>query len=70
VCPYRIPEFLQLSRTQRRINIEWIRSFFSYGKLPDDWVRQSRTISPAQVGETTNAVIKRMEEIRESEKKK
>jgi len=54
----------------RRINMEWARSFFGYGKLPDDWIRQSRTITPAQVSETTNAVAKRMEEIREIEKKK
>jgi hypothetical protein len=55
---------------QRRINIEWIRSFFTYGKLPDDWVRQSRVITPKQVSQTTEAVIKRMDEIREAEKKK
>lgn len=55
---------------QRRINTEWIRSFFTYGKLPDDSVRQSRVITPKQVGQTTNTVIKHMEEIREAEKKK
>jgi hypothetical protein len=54
----------------RRINTDWARSLFTYGKLPDDWVRQSRVITPQQVSDTTNAVIKRMEEIREADKKK
>jgi len=53
----------------RRINTEWIKSFFAHEKLPDDWTRQAKAVTLGQVGEITETVIKRMKEIREGEKK-
>jgi hypothetical protein len=54
----------------RRIHPEWIRSFFSHSKLPEDWVKQQRPVSLAQVSETTECVKARMTAIREAEKTK
>ncbi|KAF8320348.1 Cloroperoxidase [Clavulina sp. PMI_390] len=54
----------------RRINPNWIRSFFGQARLPDDWVRQERPVSLQQVSDTTERVKECMAATREKSKSK
>ncbi|KAF8327877.1 Chloroperoxidase [Cantharellus anzutake] len=55
---------------ERRISLDWARSFFLHARLPDDWKRIDKTIPWSVVNGVAGVVRDDMKKIRDGEKTK